>query len=130
MEGYSPKTIMYILTTDTFQQLPISHRFFHKRFPLFAANNLLIISSISPPMLERIEAPVLGGFSSLALKSKEKFKRLSKSTGVRVKIHLALKAGKHRGIQTVCASGASRFARRAKPTANPKVRCTSRSRAA
>src|SRR6516162_2232828 len=43
---------------------------------------------------------------------------------------LALKAGKHRGIYTGCAPGASRFARRAKPTANPKVECTSRSRAA
>jgi hypothetical protein len=45
-------------------------------------------------------------------------------------IHLALKNGKHRGIYAVCAPGASRFARRAKPTVNPKVECTSRSRAA
>src|SRR5215475_2339028 len=36
-------------------------------------------------------------------------------------IHLGLKAGKHRGTYVVCAPGASRFARRAKPTANPKV---------
>jgi serine/threonine protein kinase len=43
---------------------------------------------------------------------------------------LALKAGKHRGIYTGCAPGASRFARRAKPTGNPKVECASRSRAA
>jgi hypothetical protein len=46
------------------------------------------------------------------------------------RIHLALKAGKHRGIYGGCAPGASRFARRAKPTANPKVERTSRSRAA
>src|SRR5215469_5348684 len=45
-------------------------------------------------------------------------------------MHSALKDGKHRGIYAVCAPGASRFARRAKPTANSKVKRTSRSRAA
>ena len=44
------------------------------------------------------------------------------------RIHL--KAGTHRGIYEGCAPGASRFARRAKPTAYPKVERTSRSRAA